>query len=199
MRSAKALALVLVLIPGLVFAQKKGKKPVVPAVFDHAQYIYVQAIDGDEFKPGLLTEDRLAIADVRDALRAWGRYAYTPERDKADLVFVVRKGRLASARVGVDAGNNPPGIGVGNGTGMGRQPRGQGSPGIATEVGGEAGPEDDLLEVCQVNQDGKLTSPLWMRSQQYGLNAPRVILIAQLKEEVEKAYPKKPDQQPAKP
>lgn len=197
MRSVKAIALVLVLIPGIVLAQKKGKKPVVPAVFDQAQYIYVQAIDGDEFKPGLLTEDRLAIADVRDALHAWGRYTYTSERDKADLVFVVRKGRLASARLGVDAGN--PGIGVGTGPGMGRQPRGQGSPGMATDIGAESGPEDDLLEVCQVNQKGKLTSPLWIRSEQNGLSAPRVILVAQLKQEVEKAYPKKPNQQPAKP
>ena len=70
---------------------------------------------------------------------------------------------------------------------------------MATDIGGETGPEDDLLEVCQVNQNGKLTSPLWLRSQQHGLSAPRVILIAQLKEEVEKTYPKKPDPQPAKP
>lgn len=198
MRSAKAVALVLVLIPGLVFAQKKAKKPVVPAVFGQAQYIYVQAVDGDEFKPGLLTEDRLAIADVRDALQAWGRYTYTSERDKADLVFVVRKGRLASARVGADM-SAPSEVSVGTGPGMGRQSRGQVPPGVGPEVGAEMGPEDDVLEVRQVNQNGKLTSPLWMRSQQNGLNAPRVTLVAQLKQEVEKAYPRKPNPQPNKP
>jgi hypothetical protein len=204
MRSAKAIALFLVLVPGLVSAQKKPKKPAVPAVFNQAQYIYVEAIDGDEFKPGLLTEDRLAIADLRDALHAWGRYTYTPEREHADLVFIVRKGRLASAHAGVEANEGPDEIGTGSnprmsGPGMGRQQQGQRPPGLGTTAGAETGPEDDLLEIRQMNTNGKLSSPLWMRSMPNGLNPPRMLLFAQFKEEVDRAYPKNPAPQTPKP
>lgn len=198
MRSAKAIALLLVLIPGLVLAQKKAKKGGLPEVIGQARYVYVEALGGDEFKPGLPTEDRLAIADVRDALRQWGRYIYTAERDKADLVLVVRKGRQASANTGVDIGE-PPEIGGNSGPGMGRQPRGQRSPDVAAEVGGGAGLEDDMLEVCQINANGKLTSPLWVRSLEHGLNAPRVLLVAQFRQDVERAYPKTPDAPSTKP
>ena len=199
MRTSKAIALVLVFVPSLVFAQKKAKKQALPAVFDQARYVYVQAVAGDEFKRDLPTEDRLAIADVRDALHAWGRYTYTSEREKADLVFVVRKGRLESARAGVGIGSDPDEIGVGRGPGTGRRTQGQGPPGVVTEVGTEAGSEDDMLEVCQVNANGKLTNPLWIHSMPNGLSAPRLMLFVQLKQEVDRTYPKAPDTQTPKP
>jgi hypothetical protein len=57
-----------------------------------------------------------------------------------------------------------------------------------------AGPglTEDLLEVCLVNANGKLTRPVWGRSLQEGLNGPQVLLIQQLRDEVEKAYPTPP-------
>jgi hypothetical protein len=97
MKSIKAIALLLLLLPTVVLAQKKTKKPSIPEIFDHARYVYVEAVDGEEFNPNLYPADRNAIADVRDALHKWGRYNLTIDRAQADLVFVVRKGRLAGA------------------------------------------------------------------------------------------------------
>lgn len=215
MNSIKIMALVLVLLPTSAIAQKKAKKPSVPEVFDHARFVYVEAVGGDEFKPGLLPEDRVAIADIRDALQRWGRYTFTTERDKADLVFVVRKGRLASADLGAgsiggrDSGGGALGGSGRGGSGMGApgmdMPNSQGTQyggpprGAAVGVGGEAGPEDDLLEVCQIKPNGKLSSPLWSRSMQNGLNPPRLFLFMQFKEAVEKSYPRPAPAQPSKP
>jgi hypothetical protein len=79
--------------------QSKPKKPDVPAVFQNARYVYVEAVDGDILKPGLYPEDRQAITDVQDSIRAWNRYAIALNRGEADLVIVVRKGRLAGAQL----------------------------------------------------------------------------------------------------
>jgi hypothetical protein len=93
------LSLLLLLLFFPVPAQSKKKDPVIPALFRHAHYVYVEAVDGDEFNPQLYPEDRQAIADVRHALQTWNRYSLTIRRQDADLVFVVRKGRLAAAKV----------------------------------------------------------------------------------------------------
>ncbi len=225
MKSLKLTVLLVLLLPAVVLAQKKTKKPVVPAVFEHARYVFVQAIDGEEFNPNLDSADRLAIADIRDALQSWGRYTLTVERDKADLIFVVRKGRMVEGRAGVDANAGPNGepnggrnggsIGSPNGglddgqdtlgqsqSGQigGRFP-GQGRQGgVGTTTGIDAGPEADLLQVCQLNpNNGKLSSPVWIHTFPNGLNPPRLILLAQLRDEVEKAYPQVPASTPAKP
>src|SRR5215467_6899983 len=79
-------------------AQKKNKaKDQLPAILLQAQFVYVEAYDGDEFDPRLLPQDRRAIAEVADAVQKWGRYRLTMRRSEAELVIVVRKGRLASA------------------------------------------------------------------------------------------------------
>ena len=133
MKPAIAAALFLVLLPVLAPARKKPGKPALPAVFEHAQYVYVEAMDGNEFNPNLYPEDRQAIADVEAALRHWKRYTLTIQPSKADLVIVVRRGRLASGRasVGVNAGPGP----------QGRQIPGQQQPvGTAVRAGAETGP-----------------------------------------------------------
>jgi hypothetical protein len=201
MNCLKVTILLLVLLPTFAAAQKKGKKPSLPAVFDHARYVYVEAIDGEEFKQGLYIADRLAIADVKDALKKWGRYTLTFEREKADLVFVVRKGRLASARVGGDINDDqdPQGGGPLGGQQGSQFPGQRRTRGPALGVGGEAGPEDDLLEVRQFSSNGKLSGPIWIHTYANGLDAPRLLLFAQLKNEVEKTYPRAPASTPAKP
>lgn len=202
MKSLKVMVLLLLLLPTVAAAQKKGKKPSIPEAFDHARFVYVEAIDGDEFKQGLDTADRLAIADVKDALKKWGRYTLIYDRENADLVFVVRKGRLASARVGGDINDDqgPMGGGpMGGQQGGGRGPGQQRTRGPELGVGGEAGPEDDLLEVRQTTPNGKLSGPIWTHTFANGLNAPRLILFTQLKDEIEKTYPRLPASTPAKP
>jgi hypothetical protein len=196
MKSLKVIALLLLMLPTLAGAQKKAKKPIIPAVFGQARYVFVQAVDGEEFNPNIDPADRLAIADVRDAMQAWGRYTITPEREHADLVFVVRKGRLAEGRGSVGI-SEPQGPQAGQ---QGAQfPNRHGAPATDVGVGGEAGPPDDVLQVCQLTPDGKLSGPLWIHSFAGGLDAPRLVLFAQFKEAVEKAYPNPPPKPPSKP
>ncbi|HZL50681.1 MAG TPA: hypothetical protein VFC37_07000 [Terracidiphilus sp.] len=202
MKSLKVMVLLLLLLPTVAAAQKKGKKPSIPEAFDHARYVYVEAIDGDEFKRGLYTADRLAIADVKDALKKWGRYTLIYDRENADLVFVVRKGRLTSARAGGDMNDDQDPMGggpMGGQQGGGRGPGQQRTRGPELGVGGEIGPEDDLLEVRQTTPNGKLSGPIWTHTFANGLNAPRLILFTQLKDEIEKTYPRLPASTPAKP
>jgi hypothetical protein len=209
MKPHRAIAFLL-LFPAALLVQAKDKKQAgVPAVFGQARYVFVEAIDGQEFDPNLYPEDREAIADVRDALQSWNRYALTTEREQADLVFVVRKGRVASADAGVSPRGGPGSVGSGSGSpgwggsggaqipGQGRSGGQMGGPGIQT--GGEMGPAEDFFEVCQITPNGKLSSPLWERSMPDGLDAPRVLLFRQLKDAVEKAYPSQPTPQAQKP
>lgn len=183
MKSAsRAVLLVLLLLPVLGSAQ--SKKKTVSAAFNNAHYAWVESMDGDVYKPGLLPEDRQAIYNVEDSLRSWKRYALTTDRSEAELVFVVRKGRLVSGKVGVGLGNPPlapvPGP---------RSPIGTTGTGAGADIGGDVGPPNDILEVHLLNSDGTLGVRLWQRSLADGLDAPQVTLIAQLRKAVDKDYP----------
>lgn len=169
--------LVLNLAPG------KPKKPDVPAVFENARYVYVEADDGDIFKPELLPDDRRAISDVQNSLREWKRYALATNRAGADLVFVVRKGRLAAGQLsgGISGASRPQ-------TGS---PQAGPPHGTEAGVGVEPGPPEDILRVY-IQQEGALKAIVWDRSQEGGLDAPGVQLVRQLKAAVEHAYPQTP-------
>ena len=204
MKTYKLIALLLVLLPTLLPAQKKSKKPELPAILGSARYVYVEAVDGNVLDPTLYPEDRQAIVDVENSIRDWKRYTLTTEREQAELIFVVRKGRLAGGQLrgGINGGSGPQG-GAGSQGGPGSpngQIPGQQSP-LGTEmgVGGKIGPPDDLLQVRMVNSGGKLSGPIWINSRPDGLNGPRVQLFEQYKTAVERAYPTPPATQPAKP
>ena len=190
LKPLKSIALLTLLLPALVAAQGKTKKPYkLPAVFNQARYAYVEAVDGEQFDPRLYPEDRQAIANVQNALEDWNRYTLVTRRDEADLVFVVRKGRLADANVGVQVGTGTQG-------GPGTHP---GGPSLGVGLGGEVGPPDDLLEIFVPNPSGVLGSPLWMRTLADGLNAPDVTMFRQFKDAVEHDYPVQTASQPKKP
>jgi hypothetical protein len=192
MKLLKTIALMLVFVPGLVTVQAKTKKPYkLPAMFNQAQYVWVEAVDGQEFDPWLIPEDRQAIGDVYNALYDWHRYVITTQRDQADLIFVVRKGRLAQTDVGVQAGTGP----------LGAPGRPAGRPGLGTgvSVGGEVGPPDDLLEVYMPNPKEARGTLLWQRTLADGLSSPDVPLFKQLKDEVERTYPVKTASKSKKP
>ena len=191
MKIIKLVGLALVLFPALALAEKKPK---VAVAIGQAHTVYVQAADGEETKPGLARTDVQAIANLRIALRNWGRFTYTDDRSKADLIFVVR---TVSRRVdGGDGGGLGRGT-QGEGSGMGRgsdMPASQNSSQFPGQGRDNAGVNDnpfdvDRLEVCQLKPNGKLTGALWSRSMEGGLTPPRMILFAQFKDEVEKAYP----------
>lgn len=179
----------LALIPAL--ANGKDKKKTTPAVFNTARYVYVQAEDGDAYDPNILRADREAIANVQDALRKWNRYTLTVDASNAELISYVRKGRVASGRLGGTVGT-PGGPGPAGTPGTAGEsspfPGQRRSPGVGTMAEGEAGPPDDFLEV-RMQTGGAISNPIWERSQQDGLDAPKVPLIRQLRDAVEKDYP----------
>ena len=175
----------------------KPKKPDVPAVFQNAHSVYVQAEDGDILEPTVILEDRQAVSNVEDKVRQWHRYAITPNRREADLVFVVRKGRQAAGQQQQGGISGGPGAQPGQ-VGPGSIPRpGQTS---GTEIGArtEMGPPEDFLRVY-LQHEGQLGEKVWERSSDGGLDAPAVRLVQQLKESVERAYPLTPPPTPPKP
>ena len=184
------LLLLLLFFPGP--AQSKRKDPDIPALFRQAHYVYVEAVDGDEFNPRLYPEDRQAITNVRHALQTWNRYALTIQRQDADLVFVVRKGRLAAAKVfsGVHIGSRVPAAQTPDQNPNRDDPARY--PNSGTEVGasGEVGSPDDFLFVDAVNPDGGRGARIWMQSRTDGLNTPEMPLFKDIKDAVDKAYPR---------
>jgi hypothetical protein len=208
MRLGNSVALLLVALPAV--APAKTKKSDVPAVFRNATYVYVESPDGDLYRPGVYPEDREAIADVQDALRGWNRYTLTTRRDQAELVFVVRKGRVANGRIGgsipvgqpLPPAQTPARMPGQTGPGQaGNGPAGTGPAigGPSLETGVEAGSDDDNLRVYTLSTEGKLQAIVWNRSQTDGLDEPQLILFAQLRAAVDKAYPSTTASQPSKP
>jgi hypothetical protein len=211
--------LLLVLVPAFATIQGKPKKAdKLPAIFNQARYVYVEAANGQEFDPRLLPEDRRAISDVEGALHDWNRYVLVGRRDQADLIFVVRKGRLATALgrgplVPQSGGTQPcddpqrgNGRQGGNGPVAGNGPQntpGQpdcaGGPDTSAAPGGEVGPADDLLEIYVRDSDKSNGAPLWMHTLTGGLDRPDLELFQQFKDQVERDYPPQPQSQPAKP
>jgi hypothetical protein len=171
-----------VLIVGVGLAQTPPKQQEqVPKAILISRYVYVEALDGDFFDPHLLSEDRKAIVDVQNALRDWNRYVITLKRHEAELLFVVRKGRIASVEGSV--GGN-----VGSSPGDERtptQPKTQG--GVRAGVGAEVGSPDDLFYVYLVDPDGSVQGPIWKHYKKDGLNIPEMPLFKQFKESVEAA------------
>jgi hypothetical protein len=192
MKPLKAMALLLAGLAAAPAVYSKDKKNSLPEVLGHAHTVYVEAVDGREFDSNLDLPDREAIADVRDALHAWGRYTYTADREQADLVFVVRKGRSADANGGF-GGDGGQMTGPRGGPVSGQQPA---AGGPAASAGDEMGATADLLEVCQMNANGRRSAPLWQRAFPGGLESPRLVLLRQFKEDVERAYPIPPANQP---
>lgn len=176
--------MVLLLLPTILFAQSQNKKKrSVPAVFATARYVSVESMDGDIFTPGLSRADRLAIVEVQNGLRDWGRYALTTDRSQAELIFVVRTGRIAEGKVGGSV-SGPVSGPVGN-PGQQQHPMGTG-----VMLGSEVGPLDDLLKVCMASTDARLGTQVWMRTENSGLTRPEVPLLQQLRTAVEHDYPR---------
>jgi hypothetical protein len=153
---------------GFAFAHAAKSKDTLPPILLSSHFVYVEAHDGDPFDPRVIPADRQAIVNVQHAIQDWKRYVVTVKRSDAELIFVVRKGRIASAQ---------PRVGIGGGSGP---------PVVAAGASGDVGPPDDLLEVCILNPDGS-RSPIWTRSMKDGLDPPDMPLFQQLKQAVDSA------------
>lgn len=183
---------------------KKKKDAEASKIFCHAQYAYVETMDGDVMNPNVLPVDRDAANELMNNIQEWKRYSLVYQPNEADLVFVVRTGRLASAQgnagVGgtipsgrVQAGRNPN-AGQQNPPGSIQDPQGAQDPSQAGDypagrsygAGAEAGPPDDLL---QVFTSGDVTdnnhTMLWERTQADGLQGSQP-LFEHLRDAVEK-------------
>lgn len=169
MKRAVLVGVASVLVVGLLWAQKKTKDVVLPGVILHAHYVYVTAFRGDQFNARVMQADRFAINSVIDALKKWGRYAVTYDQNNADLVLVVRKGKIADLKVGGQVSTGTPGTSAGSFGGI------------------EGGGPDDTLMVMENNGPPLDTSALWRRSAPNGLDGPDPSLVAAFKKDVEQA------------
>jgi hypothetical protein len=178
----------------LVFASFSGvaqnstqQKTDLPKVFDTARSVYVEAESGDQTSRDLTTEDRQAIYNVEKQLKAWGRYTLTLSREHADLILRVHKSRVGSSNIPVVVPNGPrqPGKAPRDPSDPTNSP--SGPPGLGTEVGS---PDDELSVYIPAGLASSMTGPIWNDSSRNGLNAPRLPLFQELKQDVEDAYPR---------
>lgn len=177
-------ALLLVLTP--VFAKDKSKSALNRNI-THAQFVMLTTLHGNNFETAKVPpEDIKAFWATEAALKKWGRYTlvYTP--DQADLIVVVRAGRVASVHGEI------PGTDT---ISIGRMPRtdpsdptGAPVPPIGSEsAGAEVGPSEDMLEIYDAHLGVMASSPLWRKLQASGLTGPEPPLIKELRKEVEAA------------
>jgi hypothetical protein len=119
--------------------------------------------------------------DVQNALKDWNRYLVTVKRREAEILVVVRKGRIASVNgsIGGNVGGGRSESGPHDELGS-NQPKAEG--GDEAGVGPEVKGRDDLFFVYLVSPDGSLTGPIWIRRQKDGLDTPDIPLFKQFKE-----------------
>ena len=167
-----------------------AKEPVLSTELLHFQFVALgyETAQGfiDEFDEGavlsakILPVDREALENVRAALKKWNRYVIVIDPRQAELLIVVRSGRLASANEGVRIGTAPLG-----GPAMGR------GASIGPVFGGEAGPPSDYLAVYRAEQ-GREGPKLWRKSQEDGLVGKDPVLFESFKDDVETLAKKNP-------
>ena len=201
-----AVAGVIVLSAAMVTtaSAKKKKDADISKIFCQAQYAYVETIDGDVMNPRVLPVDRDAANQLMNNLQDWKRYILVYQPNEANLVFVVRTGRLASAQGNVGVGGTIPSgrVQVGRNPNAGPQdpqssqyPQGAQDPSQAGEypagrsygAGAEAGPPDDLLQVFTSGDVANNNhTMLWERTQADGLQGSQP-LFEHLRDAVEKS------------
>jgi hypothetical protein len=185
-RTYLSLMLVLASLSG-VAQNSTQQKTDLPKVFDTARYVYVEAESGDPSSHDLTTEDRQAIYNVEKQLKAWGRYTLTLSREHADLVLRVHKSHAGNSNIPVVVPSGPrlPGRAPRDPSDPSNSPGG--SPGLGTEI---SSPDDELSVYIPAGSASSMTGPIWNDSRRNGLNAPRLPLFQELKQDVEDAYPR---------
>ena len=74
----------------LSMAGPAASSPELPRTLANARFVYVTAYDGDQFDPGLLPEDRQAIARVQEGIEKWGKLTLVYKPQEADIVLAVQ-------------------------------------------------------------------------------------------------------------
>lgn len=190
---------------------KSPKKSEITHIFCPATYVYVRTMDGDVILPRVLPEDRDAASRVEDQLTKWNRYVLVYEPQQADLIFVVRTGRVATALGNVGAGRGAPmpgarpapdptdaSQGPENPSQNPRTPAGIG-PHTSVGTGGSVGPPDDLLAVYTKPGNVDTQTPIWEQTQKDGLADPDVPLFQQIRTAVDQSCHDQPTDKPNNP
>jgi hypothetical protein len=176
MNRKMSFGLIVLLLGVPILAQKKEE---IPKSFTTSQFVFVEtvygAVNDTPVDPRVSAEVRTAVSRIEDALRTWGRYQLAFRRSEADLVFVVRKGRIADTHAGVRVSRGP------------RSPGGPSQTAGGPAYGGEGGSPYDVLFVYTRSPDGSLVSPHWDGTLNHGLDAPDLPLFKKFKEAVEAA------------
>ena len=139
-----------------------------------ARYVLITTYFGDQpSNTRIMTGDRHAVADVQNAIEQWGRYTLVYRVEDADLIILVRKGRIAEALAGVriHGGSDSP------------------SPSIGPIVNADGGDPQDMIAVYDSAQ-GIDSAPLWRGRQRGGLEPPEMRLVQELRTKVEAAAKK---------
>lgn len=172
-RRAFFLLLALSLVATVALSQKKKKKSQVPGIILQARYVMVTTYNGNDLSAAVHMDDRNAMVAVEEAIREWGRFGLTYTEENADLILVVRKGRLVGATVGARTGRTQPGSGGG------------------IIYGTDAGSPDDMLAIYDAKGLGLEGAPLWRRSLKDGLSED-LPLLQYLKQQIKEAEQPKP-------
>lgn len=151
-------SLFLLLLPAASLCQQ-ALNP-LPKLVVHAKYVLVTTYQGyDLSSPNLLPDDRQAVLAVQEL-------AYRPQ--DADLIFLVRKGRIMETQ---------PQVRIGGGTG------------IPVNVGANApvdvGDKRDMLAMFTA-EEGVDGTPLWRDFEAGGLSPPQMALMQELRKAVDK-------------
>ena len=93
----KRVAFLLVAVAPFAMAQQKSDILMSRQSFRTLDLSTFRPEYGDIMRPGLYPEDREAIFDVQQGIRDWNHMVCNTAED-ADLIFIVRKGRIAVGR-----------------------------------------------------------------------------------------------------
>ncbi len=91
-RASFSLLVLFVALSGLAPAQVNGNvSDEIPMLLVQSRYVYVTSVDGSEFSPRVLPEDRQAIIDVQNYIRRWNHWAVLHDTYMVDLIIVVMR------------------------------------------------------------------------------------------------------------
>jgi hypothetical protein len=86
-------AVILLLLAGIAAAGSAADNdkdiPPFPGTLINARYVYITSYDGDQFNPGVLPQDRHAIAAVQEAIEKWGKWTVVYKPEEAEIVLMV--------------------------------------------------------------------------------------------------------------
>jgi len=173
-------------------ASAKPKHHGLPEIFETAKTFHVETFDARDITDiSVDRQTRNAILDVQDAIQDWGRYSLSRSRHEADLIFVLYKGRLRGnpneAPLTIPRSSNSP---------TNRSPiqnpadASEGSNGGSSPDGLDL--EKDELKVYTLDPNGKLKELLWHNESVRGLDAPNLMLLKELEQEIDKNDPHPP-------